>query len=115
MSISRNKRRVMKKDRENVISKMGGIDAQKIMITLVGRMAESGPAILQALVEGGGSTTSSGFAVDGLMNAASHMETAIAAGDAEKLVTTAVHVLFLARHIAILEGKIKVVEQMAKA
>jgi len=100
----------MKKAREKAINNIPDGDNKKILVALVGRMAESGPAILQALVEGGGSTTSSGFAVDGLMNAAAHMEAGILAGDAEKMVTAAVHVLFLARHIAILEGKIKAVQ-----
>lgn len=109
MSQARNKRRSLKK-----VMTMLDID-QKILVMLVSRMAADGPAILDALVLGGGTMTGSGYAVDGLMNAAKHMEAAILAGDASRMVTSVVHVLFLARHVAILQGKIVVQAEMAKA
>jgi hypothetical protein len=114
MSSSRNGRRLLKKEQKKVIP-IVSIDDKKICAALVTRMAESGPAILQALIDGGGTVTSSGFAIDGLLNAASHMELAILESDPSKMVVTVAHILFLARHVAILEGKIKVQGEMAKA
>lgn len=104
---TRNQRRLMKKIRT---VKTGVTDAQ-VSMHLISRMAEDGEHILSSLrgalsahgINGG---ETSGHVVDALMHAAARMEESIVRGEPENIVGDMVMVLFLARHLAIREGKI---------
>lgn len=104
---TRNQRRLLRKVQ---MKTLGGtsVTSKDVFMHMIGRMAEGGPEILsglQAAVGGTGAETS-GHVVDGLMMAAQAMEIAAQQGEADMAVDCMVMVLFLARHLAIREGKI---------
>lgn len=84
------------------------------MHELITGMADCGPQLMQALHDAVGGPPNAGHAVDALMNAAAKMERAALMNDPESFCRAAAEVLFLARHVAISQGKI-VVETPAQA
>lgn len=84
------------------------------MQQLVAGMADCGPQVMEALHDAVGGPPTAGHAVDALMNAAAKMERAALMNEPESFSQAAAEVLFLARHVAISQGKI-VVETPAQA
>lgn len=111
----RNRRRLLRKAKKKVQSgmkSMGLLDTdtdKTMLVELVGRMAEEGSTILASLRAAVGDEPSSGHVIDGIMTAARNMEMAALSGNPKVFADAVVVQLFLARHLAIAQGKIQVV------
>lgn len=110
MSDSRNQRRQAVKFGQNVAA--GLTDwAEKVMVFCIGEMMQRGPGILanvrNGLPKDADGAINSGYAVDAMMNAALAMESAALHRDAKAYVEALIEVLFLARDVAVREGKIQ--------
>lgn len=98
----------MGRQQRRALARAGGKGsfAASFMTYAVTQMAERGAAILTKLHEDIGEPEHrSGHAVDALMNSAAAMEKAALTGNADDFERAAVEVLFLARDIAIAQGK----------
>lgn len=97
-----------RKQRRAMGATAGGDGGAKTVQFLVGRMASRGTELLAELRQAVGGEPRSGHVVDALMNAAADFERAAVTGDLIKAAGHVVDVLFLARDLAIREGKIEI-------
>ena len=79
-----------------------------VMAILVMRMAELGPSLTLQLDKAAGGPHRPGHSADVLLHAAAGLERAMMDKDPGAFVDAAVHILYLARDIALAEGVIKI-------